>query len=249
MPGKLKLVICLVMIAIMLAYVVPVQLGTDDYESQYSANEATIASLTTQIEEYESAESVEEEAEVINTSIYSAATAGATVAALQNKYQTLDATVQDTAIEENAEALSAYFTTDRGQTPWFTASVDGYTAVWEFQTTYSFSDTNVSVIWLCHIEEDGTLVAYASATYDVTTNIFSNLSVRETTYGPAYTGADGDEGDYGIISNLVEDLQEYAEESGVEVEEATDEELETMEDLSTGRSELQAWCEANPDEC
>ena len=94
---------------------------------------------------------------------------------------------------------------------------------WEFNSSYDFSETKADIVWKCYAPDDTTksrLLAFVKATYDISTNTFSNAAVVRTTwYDPyakanndAYSPAD-DEGEY---SNDSSDSASSAESSSAD---------------------------------
>lgn len=85
---------------------------------------------------------------------------GAEVARLQNRYLDLE---QGDAIRVNAETIESYYHRGNGDAriPWF--PIKGYT--WSFQPLqYSYPDSN-GVLWVCHGDSTGEVVAYTTAVF------------------------------------------------------------------------------------
>lgn len=113
---------------------------------------------------------------------------GQKVAELQNKYIGM---TDDSAITSNAAALSEAFSSDaqNARTPWFSYSVmddAGNLAQWSFKSVTGYSDsdaTQLNVVWLCTYGSSDQALAYATATYDPTSNTFSDVATHITMYG------------------------------------------------------------------
>lgn len=66
---------------------------------------------------------------------------------------------------------------------------------WEFNSSYDFSETKADIVWKCYAPDDATksrLLAFAKATYDISTNTFSNAAVVRTTWYDPYAKANND---------------------------------------------------------
>jgi hypothetical protein len=110
--------------------------------------------------------------------------AGTAVASLQSSFAKPGVDVS-AAIEN----LKSYMT-ESAQAQcfgWYAATGAAVAPVWEFDITYGFSDTEVSVMWTCvnGISKDEVL-AYATACYSVKTGLFYDVSVKLTTVGGSY---------------------------------------------------------------
>ncbi|WP_418708780.1 hypothetical protein [Alistipes putredinis] len=206
-PGVWRGITCGAMMAVMLGFLVPTVLGESSFDSQYAANQKSITQLQEQIKGLENQTSAD--ASSINKGLYSASEAGRAVAELQTKYQSIDATVTPDDITANAKALSKYFNDESqsGRQPWFTVSKDDAKAVWEFESTYSFQNDKIPVIWLCHIDGSDELVAYATANYDAKSNTFSDVVYKTTRLGANYVDATVSNENAKILDSLIEKIQ------------------------------------------
>lgn len=206
-PGVWRGVTCGAMMAVMLGFLVPTMLGQSSFDSQYAANQKSITQLQEQIKDLENQTSAD--ASSINKGLYSASEAGRAVAELQTKYQSIDATVTPDDITANAQALSKYFDDEsqNGRQPWFTVSKGDAKAVWEFESTYSFQNDKIPVIWLCHIDGSDELVAYATANYDAKSNTFSDAVYKTTRLGANYVDATVSNENAKILDSLIEKIQ------------------------------------------
>lgn len=127
---------------------------------------------------------------------------GAQVAYLQNKYATVTVPDQNKYKEESEyktamnnyyekvnnikSELGQYFDSDaqaKGKSAWYAYS-SILPGTWEFATNASFSGDTSKVLWLCYSSDTGdhSLLAYCTATYNATTQVFSNIVIKTTTY-------------------------------------------------------------------
>ena len=206
-PGVWRGITCGAMMAVMLGFLVPTVFGQSSFDSQYAANQKSITQLQEQIKGLENQTSAD--ASSINKGLYSASEAGRAVAELQTKYQSIDATVTPDDITANAQALSKYFNDESqsGRQPWFTVSKGDAKAVWEFESTYSFKNETIPVIWLCHIDGSDELVAYATANYNAESNTFSDVVYETTRLGANYVDATVSNKNAKILDSLIEKIQ------------------------------------------
>lgn len=206
-PGVWRGITCGAMMAVMLGFLVPTMLGASSFDSQYADNQKSITQLQEQIKDLENQTSAD--ASSINKGLYSASEAGRAVAELQTKYQSIDATVTPDDITANAKALSKYFNdkSQNGRQPWFTVSKGDAKAVWEFESTYSFQNETIPVIWLCHIDGSNELVAYATANYNAESNTFSDVTYKTTRLGANYVDATVSNENAKILDSLIEKIQ------------------------------------------
>lgn len=206
-PGVWRGITCGAMMAVMLGFLVPTMLGASSFDSQYADNQKSITQLQEQIKDLENQTSAD--ASSINKGLYSASEAGRAVAELQTKYQSIDAAVTPDDITANAKALSKYFDdkSQNGRQPWFTVSKGDAKAVWEFESTYSFQNETIPVIWLCHIDGSNELVAYATANYNAESNTFSDVTYKTTRLGANYVDATVSNENTKILDSLIEKIQ------------------------------------------
>lgn len=206
-PGVWRGITCGAMMAVMLGFLVPTMLGASSFDSQYADNQKSITQLQEQIKDLENQTSAD--ASSINKGLHSASEAGRAVAELQTKYQSIDATVTPDNITANAKALSKYFNdkSQNGRQPWFTVSKGDAKAVWEFESTYSFQNETIPVIWLCHIDGSNELVAYATANYNAESNTFSDVAYKTTRLGANYVDATVSNENAKVLDSLIEKIQ------------------------------------------
>lgn len=185
--------LCLFTFALGCYFFISASSKLDELDAKAAGLEAQIKAKQEEIDNFEvKPVDVEYVQETLNTCMVQ----GNNVAELQNNYRSLLKTYYSTlkdadldAITENSEALSAYLTKGKGQGYWYsipsTSSSDlAYT--WEFCTTYQFTGSSIPVIWVCY--EDGTqnMLAYATGTYNMTTQKFSDVESFMTNYGEQY---------------------------------------------------------------
>lgn len=206
-PGMWRGIACGAMMAVMLGFSVPTMLGQSSFDSQYADNQKSITQLQEQIKGLKNQTSAD--ASNINEGMYSASEAGRAVAELQTKYQSIDATVTPDDITANAKALSKYFDdkSQSGRQPWFTVSKGDAKAVWEFESTYSFQNDKIPVIWLCHIDGSNELVAYATANYDAKSDKFSDVVYKTTGLGASHVDATASNENAKVLDSLIEKIQ------------------------------------------
>lgn len=128
--------------------------------------------------------------EEVTVSLKSCANIGREVVMCQDFYGTSDADASSdesrAKIRENAEKLRSYFTddcaTDAGKS-WCVIP----DAKWKFNTTYSFTDTKVPVLWtyVSDVEENKLedLYAYVTGEYDTESKLFSKFNLHVTKLG------------------------------------------------------------------
>lgn len=131
---------------------------------------------------------------------------GAHVAYLQNKYSSIPALKDQSEYETEDEwkearneqqkayndikaELVACFDGNSGISnwQWYTCGVDGIPGEWEFVTNASFKGNTSKSLWLCYANDpsnqnDHSMLAYCTATYNADTKLFSNMTVKLTSY-------------------------------------------------------------------
>lgn len=127
--------------------------------------------------------------EDVEVSLKSCSELGTKIAECQNFYNTSDADASSDesrqAIKENAAKMKALFDKceDKANV-WYT----NYSSEWVFNSTYSFTDTTIPVLWTCLSKSDdettdGSLLAYATGIYNNDTKMFSDIEVHVTRLG------------------------------------------------------------------
>lgn len=67
--------------------------------------------------------------------------------------------------------------------------------IWEFDSIYDFEGTKCDVVWKCYHPDDTykeRLLAFAIASFDATTGVFSNAQVMRTTWYDTYAETNGE---------------------------------------------------------
>lgn len=205
--GMWRGIACGAMLAVTMAFVLPTTFGASSFEAQLGENAKQITQLEEQVKDLENQASPD--AASINKGLHSAADAGRKVAEYQTKYQNIDAAVTPDDVTANAEALSPYFADDAqsGRQPWFTPSKGDAKGVWTFESTYSFQNDSIPVIWLCTIDGSDELVAYATATYDAESGKFSNVAYQTTANAAKYIDATVENKNKTAIDELIKSIQ------------------------------------------
>ena len=126
--------------------------------------------------------------EEVTVSLKSCSSFGQTVADCQNFYSTTQANASTEesreAIRENVEKMKSVFDSKVSvATAWYSSNHSD----WVFNSTYSFTDTEIPVLWTCvgdsESGHEGDLFAYATGTYNNDTKLFSDISVHVTKLG------------------------------------------------------------------
>lgn len=187
--------------------------SNSNYEETYLANSRRIGDLLDSISELENVQVQVDEHEVeISDDLKSCAVAGQNVAKLQSEFR--EVAIQNFVTEDSlnqwiriAGDLLSYFEKDGGghQNPWFVCSAvnldyhPNYT--WSFESLYSFTESEIKVVWLCKTDDTHELLAYATGIYNVDTGLFSDIQTDVTTLGAHYqvlSSVDGDIGSGGL---------------------------------------------------
>lgn len=204
-------VICSLCVILGIALAFAVNLTADDYEVNYSANNVQIGDLMEELADLNALIEGADTVEYVSTNLSYCADLGKKVAAYQTEYQRID--VEADEFMDNVYALDACFdeSSKNARVPWFYVEpAVGISWTWTFQTTYGFAGDVVDVLWLCHEDVNGDLVAYATGKYYVEAGLFSGIEYHMTTIGSAYAyqatpGVDGsvdDDVSNGVDSNV-----------------------------------------------
>lgn len=101
----------------------------------------------------------------------------------------------DTLSADHQEALNnlrSYLPKDRGNSSLARGTWCLY-GTWEFDSVYDFTGTKVDIVWKCYNPSNKSrLLAFATASYDSTTNMLSNTTVYRTTWYDSYADANGE---------------------------------------------------------
>lgn len=133
------------------------------------------------------------DSEVLADAMTEAAVKGSEVAELQTNYNNIQniSSGEGGSYEEIhaiSEELLPYFQDGQYASQWFFSAeaVRGDVA-WEFVPVYEVSSESVPCIWLCRLKGDPYVLAYASGSYSVAEQIFTDMSAEMTTYGYNYS--------------------------------------------------------------
>lgn len=164
---------------------------TSENEKQSEAKVAALKEQQVKLEKQLNAfdNQIPQTKEEVTVSLKSCANIGREVVVCQEFYETTDADAASDEsrlkIRENAEKLRSYFTdncADDAGKSWCVVP----NAKWEFNTTYSFTDTKVPVLWTyVNAEENKSedLYAYVTAEYDTESKLFSKFDLHVTKLG------------------------------------------------------------------
>lgn len=144
----------------------------------------------------------EDTVEEVHVKLNSALDVGRDVASLQTKYNTLNVLDNEAEMKDVAKSIGLYMEDKSNQVPWYPVKSDEIAYSWVFHTTYSFSDTTVPVLWTCR-SNNGDLLAYATGTYEVEDNMFSDLEYHITSMGMSHVKTSDDDNYDSVSSNSV----------------------------------------------
>jgi hypothetical protein len=113
--------------------------------------------------------------------------AGNEVAKLQNDYSTIDIT-DSGVVKATKDAIKAHFdeSSTNASAVWYMGT--STKAIWSFATPYRFNGTLVDGLWICE-DENGKVLMFKTAVYDVNEKIFKDFKSFTTQYG--YDAASG----------------------------------------------------------
>lgn len=173
--------LCFVGIVVCMSSVVSMIHKTNTYNTEIEAMTKNIEVLKADIESLANADVSEDLSK-------SALQFGNEVADLQNKYYQLENNIRTddteearTAKKNNDSAIAEYFSDGSYKGNWYFCPEIYYE--WEFDTTYSFFDEEIPVIWICNQREGSDIVAYSTAIYNASTHKFSGLHTYITGLG------------------------------------------------------------------
>lgn len=147
------------------------------------------------------------------------------------------------ALNDNKNALGAYFDDNGkriGKAEWYN-SESGIPGKWEFASRASFKGNTAKVLWLCHADEDHTLLAYCTGKYNADTELFTDMELKKTAYAIANTKSDGDDPtETEQITSIQDALKSLAESNGMpdSSEEFTEETISNNNDATDAREAL-----------
>lgn len=184
-----------------------------NFNADMDINQVKITDLTNQLNTMQTKFAEKKDAEIV---LNSAAEAGKSIANIQT------AAVSDGLTSEQAELLKSYFGNDTDGFIWYSNSLyEDF--VWEFNTTYSFTMSEVPVLWTMYADiTDGAnvsrkLIAYVTGMYSVEDNTFGGMSVNITSAGLTAQTTDA-KGNVVIDSGIhTEPSDVWLDEDGVEL--------------------------------
>ena len=183
-------VICILLLAVAGLFGFMYMTGDADYRGKKAENAATLERLQGELASIKEPDVTVEEVEA---KVYSAGDAGSRVADFQNLYRS---TADNDGLTTIAENMDKYLDDDskNWRVPWYAGKVNRNGVVWKFETTYSFTEKSIPVLWTCR-DSDNVLLAYATADYIGDTKKFSNVNVELTAVGyNSILGEDGSDG-------------------------------------------------------
>ena len=213
--GIICTVLSVVFIGVGVGMIVMGGSSVDSMQSAYQQNEKTLKDLRAQIDAL-NAEQPDEE--VMEQKLHSAASAGAKVAEYQTAYADMDVLTDEDRIKENAALIGKYMKDKSNQVQWYLASGSDVDYEWSFETTYSFKESEVPVLWTCYstsaVPEDRKLLAYAKGTYYATDDMFGELSYVVTDVGTTYLSGNVTDSGSGNSSNVLSQIDDGAASNG-----------------------------------
>lgn len=264
-----SIALCLSMVVLVGAIVVGA-FSSISYNSEYDSLSSQYDELKRQYDAIQDKSVEVDEATVI---LNSAKDAGIAVAAIQNQMavdSNLIGTENENIFVEEANSLKDYFSGMSACYPWYVTNVlTDFT--WEFNTTYSFTASEVPVLWTCYgtipgdeigVEDKTVLLAYATGTYSVESGLFIDVDVEITSLGNSnQTAIDGatsnltelttdddyyiDENGDVVIKHADSDEADIESETETDVEDETNTEIETEEQSTESETESESQSETN----
>lgn len=188
--NRVRFFICLCSVIAGTAIIIIGNSQIDELQQQHKDNASTVKSLTDQVASMSNTatpDTVE-----IKQNLKSCKDAGEAIANGQNDY--CNGNRDRSAI--TAE-LSTYFDTNdaNARVQWYDMGDVSKHWTWKFETTYDFTGSSVPVLWTCRLDDTHELLAYCTGTYDVSSELFSDVKWYQTTVGASYimgTPAKGD---------------------------------------------------------
>ena len=219
-----------------IAMVLATNLVPSDLRDQQKANAATLNDLEEDLSGYgedgtSSAMTAEEEETIRN----SAAKAGKQVAEYQNAYADLSATEDLDAYGANVEAMGALLSEEAqdARVRWYDSETPG---TWRFITNGEFSGDTLGVLWLCENPDDGSLVAYATGTYQADSNTFSSIHYALSSEAAANRGYESngveDDGELTVDDLPIDEI------NNVDTSDIPQQTEEELNDIRSGQEEL-----------
>lgn len=183
--------LCVALIGIVVSIIIGA-VNMMSYNTDYAALAKQYDDLQLELDTIVDKSVAVDEAQVI---LNSAKEKGMAVAAIQTQLgadSKLVGTDQEGVFVEEANSLSDYFIGAKACFPWYT-TLNDINYSWEFNTMYSFTSTTAPVLWTCYgtvLDDNGQvtdkiLLAYATGTYIVEDDLFTNVTVEITSLGRA----------------------------------------------------------------
>ena len=197
LKGKSKVILIVLCVVCLLGCVGLVLLGNKTMQDGIEMAKANNEKISQLKEQEQGLEDSNEQAEKdIASYKNSAAAAGQDVAKLQNDMSSDTLPTQAAALKETAQQLVQYSgKVDDGYTPvyrpWYATTKTSAGVKWSFESSFSFKEDTLTVVWTCSPGGTDSLEAYAVGTYDAKTNKFDNIRVVTTEYGHTLQSDDG----------------------------------------------------------
>lgn len=156
--------------------------GDADFLRDKASNAAAIEDLRQQIAAVQSQET--HSAEEVTDYLGRANKAGEEIAKLQNK------AMKDYA-NDIRDPMAEYIDVDDNLHlgSWILGIDKGTSYTWRFCQCYDFDGTNVPMLWQA-VLDDGTIIAYATATWNASDGLAHDIQAKLTGAGAAYLGAE-----------------------------------------------------------
>lgn len=157
-----------------------------------AALEWRIASLEGELSGLDGEEPVT--AEEVDSQMHSAREAGEAMAKAEDMLCSRHVT--ESQLVETAESMRALMApgSTGSAVPWFSPTTDTFS--WQFMCDYEYTGDTLPVAWMCNVQDsEGTgrasgIAAWATAIYDSTTGLFSEVDWGTTQLGDAYVATD-----------------------------------------------------------
>lgn len=184
-----------------------------DAQEASKKNQATISTLEDNLKQVSSTSS-DATGKSGQEIVSSAKAAGDAVAESQTKYITIDSNDSD-GIKAIKTDIQKYFdeksSTDAGAI-WYRNSQPGNYS-WEFIGGYTFSGDTTKSMWLCKDKDSGVVYAYATATYNVSKEKFTDFSKTTTLAGNSAMAGTQENDNKTIIDGLIDDIRKSSGDS------------------------------------
>lgn len=188
---------------------------TSDTESL----QASIDELKTKLDEQAKIDSLALSDEERDAAYHSAEEQGKLVATLQNVYKKVNASDNPEEYNTNVNSLDACFdeSSKESRVKWYEYD-EFIPGTWEFVSKASFVSNNtgdINVLWLCYADNDHTLLAYCTASYHVSTKMFSNVVYKATKYAEAAANPNSNN-NMSSVNSVIDSLKLMIENGSIE---------------------------------